>query len=121
MPLKDPEARRAYNRTYNRERWYPANRQAHMARVHANDARRLAEIRAEVDEIKRQPCADCGHTFAIECMDLDHVRGDKVANVADMLQRGKASVTRIRAEIAKCEAVCANCHRIRTAARRITT
>jgi hypothetical protein len=46
-------------------------------------------------------------------MDFDHVRGEKVANVS-VLVAGGASRRRVLAEIAKCEVVCANCHRERT-------
>jgi hypothetical protein len=46
-------------------------------------------------------------------MDFDHVSGDKVDDVCRlMFDTGKWE--RILTEIAKCELVCANCHRIRT-------
>jgi len=44
-------------------------------------------------------------------MDFDHVRGVKLFNVGMMTSR---SFELIDAEIAKCEIVCSNCHRIRT-------
>lgn len=46
-------------------------------------------------------------------MDFDHRPGEgKVANVGTM--RLKVSEATIRKEIAKCDLVCANCHRERT-------
>ena len=51
-------------------------------------------------------------------MDFDHVRGTKVTILAK-LRSGRASLSKIEAEIAKCEVVCANCHRIRTYLRRL--
>lgn len=48
-------------------------------------------------------------------MQFDHVRGSKASNVTGL--QG-ASVTALRAEIAKCDVVCANCHAIRTHERR---
>lgn len=62
-------------------------------------------------KLKVGPCCDCGGTFPSECMDFDHVRGEKVRNVA--LMRTCSNVTFL-AEVAKCDLVCANCHRIRT-------
>jgi hypothetical protein len=65
-----------------------------------------------LDVFKGAPCMDCGRSFPPECMDYDHRPGvSKVANVS-LLLRG--SLERFRAEIAKCDLVCANCHRIRT-------
>ncbi len=44
-------------------------------------------------------------------MDFDHVRGKKLFNIANGRYRTWKSVI---IEIAKCDLVCANCHRIRT-------
>lgn len=67
-------------------------------------------------EAKSRPCADCGGVFPYYVMDLDHRPGvDKVLNVAKMAARyGLYSLDDLRAEIAKCDVVCANCHRVRT-------
>jgi lysyl-tRNA synthetase class I len=45
-------------------------------------------------------------------MDFDHVRGRKQANVAELINT--LSKKRLDEEIAKCEIVCSNCHRVRT-------
>ena len=63
------------------------------------------------DRLKDVPCADCGGRFPPVCMDFDHVRGDKVRGVSQMRY---ITPIRIVAEVAKCDVVCANCHRIRT-------
>ena len=48
-------------------------------------------------------------------MDLDHVRGGKEFKVSDAVQLAYGvSLERSWAEIAKCDVVCANCHRVRT-------
>lgn len=66
---------------------------------------------------KRRPdglscyCRDCHRGFPPEAMDFDHVRGTKVAGITQMWSWGRA---RVLAEIAKCELICANCHRERT-------
>jgi hypothetical protein len=60
-------------------------------------------------------CADCGYRAHPVALDFDHLPGTKklyrVATMAGMKR------DLIDAEIAKCEVVCANCHRIRTADR----
>ena len=60
-------------------------------------------------------CADCGEEDMV-VFEFDHVRGDKVESVARMISQG-AGVGKIQREIEKCEVVCANCHRRRTARR----
>lgn len=76
------------------------------------------KLRALVDAFKAKPCADCGESYPPYVMDLDHVRGTKVAHIARLVTRG--SEARLRAELEKCEVVCANCHRSRTHDRRET-
>lgn len=59
------------------------------------------------------PCIDCGQIYHYSQMDFDHVRGEKRYNVATIANT-LASINTIKKEIAKCELVCANCHRLRT-------
>ena len=117
MPRKDPEARREYHREYMRK-WYVQNKQVQMRRVRANTVRRRNELAEFVNEFKRQPCADCGGEFPPYLMDFDHVSGDKLDDICGMRMR-TVSRDAIRAEIEKCEVVCANCHRARTHTRRL--
>ncbi len=56
-----------------------------------------------------RPCADCKNSFPPECMDFDHVRGEKIHEVSRVCNKEF-----VDAEILKCDLVCANCHRIRT-------
>lgn len=71
--------------------------------------------RSKLNEAKSLPCLDCGNVFPPECMDFDHRPGAvKLFSIGMNLRRSWSS---IEAEIAKCDLVCANCHRIRTAAR----
>jgi hypothetical protein len=60
-------------------------------------------------------CVDCGESDPI-ILTFDHVRGEKKYNIADMVQKGLGIET-IKAEIAKCEVTCFNCHAIRTQGR----
>lgn len=66
-----------------------------------------------VDSLKRKPCMDCGLTFPPCCMDFDHRDPSlKIAPVGRLV--ATASRQRLLAEIAKCDLVCSNCHRLRT-------
>lgn len=75
---------------------------------------RYLAYRVLVDDLKGHPCVDCGGTFPPECMDFDHL-GDKKWQIGRMMN---FSHEKVRDEIAKCDLVCANCHRIRTKSRK---
>lgn len=76
-------------------------------------AMRKARNLATVNDLKANPCTDCGGSFPVVCMDFDHVRGEKHADISRMLLTDYP-LERILAEIELCELVCANCHRIRS-------
>lgn len=81
-------------------------------------AERIAPRRAIVDAARAAGCTDCGliDLEHPEIFDFDHLDGTtKAGNVAAFLSKG--TLDDLRAEIAKCEVVCANCHRIRTKGR----
>lgn len=78
-------------------------------KLHNLELRRRAG--ALIDAAKSRPCMDCRRSFSPCCMDFDHVRGTKLFTIGQMRSR---ALKLIRAEIAKCDVVCANCHRIRT-------
>ena len=65
----------------------------------------------------KTPCVDCGINYPYYVMDFDHVRGQKHANVMELVST--LSKKKIDEEIAKCEIVCSNCHRIRTHMRKM--
>ena len=64
------------------------------------------------DYLRTHPCVDCGETDIV-VLDFDH-QFDKVKDISVLLQDG-ASWSTILKEIEKCEVVCANDHRRRTA------
>lgn len=67
--------------------------------------------RAVICKAKNKPCADCHKKFIPAVMDFDHLNHKRFTIGA---LGHKVSMTILLAEIAKCEVVCANCHRIRT-------
>ena len=60
-------------------------------------------------------CQDCGYRGRHEVLEFDH-RRDKEFTISMGLTN---SFERIMNEIAKCDVVCSNCHRIREADRRL--
>jgi hypothetical protein len=94
----------------------PEERERERAQSRRASAAHRQRIRALIEEAKAKPCTDCGGFFPTCVMDLDHVRGTKEFKVSEAVQAGYAyPLDRVRAEIAKCDVVCANCHRLRTA------
>jgi hypothetical protein len=118
MTPRGQSPRRESSRSY-----YEKNREAILRKARERRAsgqtlrsRRLRRerVRAIIVAAKDVPCADCGVRYPPVVMDLDHVRGEKVASVARMAA-DDASVDAIIAEIAKCEVRCSNCHRLKHA------
>ncbi len=68
-------------------------------------------MREFVQQQKNVPCSDCGERYPHYVMDFDHL-GDKKDDVSQIANHG--SWKQLKAEITKCEVVCANCHRKRT-------
>ena len=73
----------------------------------------LKKIRNMLIELKSVPCVDCGISYHWYVMDFDHRRGIKEFEIS-VLSKKAMSHKRIMAEVAKCDVVCANCHRVRT-------
>lgn len=96
---------RPYNVAY-----YKKNRDAEILRVIRRQRATLEMLR----DLRRVPCADCGRTFPPYVMDFDHRDPDRKSfqlTSADALLKSRDVLL---AEIAKCDVVCANCHRVRT-------
>jgi len=80
-----------------------------------NSKKRIAERNKRIiREFKNVPCADCRKRYPFYVMDFDHVRGKKECGIANFVTRKGCSVEKLLEEIAKCDVVCANCHRKRT-------
>lgn len=112
MPYKDKTSPQAQeNLRYHRRKHYAENKEQYLRRNKEAALRKAAFLRHLKETT---PCTDCGQKFPPEVMEFDHLT-DKKTEVAAML---RFSWTQLRAEIAKCELVCANCHSLRTAQRR---
>jgi hypothetical protein len=94
---------------------YSANKTRYILQA-ADSKRRLRLQRTSwlLDYFSSHPCVDCGESDPV-VLDFDHLR-DKSFAVAEVLTYRRWDV--ILEEIEKCDVVCANCHRRRTAARR---
>lgn len=102
------------------------SRELYKNRVEASSPERKAQIRKNVkvwrhnhkkalDDYKAsKPCLDCGRKYPSYVMDFDHRDpSTKEFSVSSAFRVG-TSKERVEAEIAKCDLVCANCHRERT-------
>jgi hypothetical protein len=97
-------------RAYFRERG-----KRHRQQVKAAKRRRQEEAKALVRRhLETNPCVDCGEADPL-VLEFDHLRDKRAAVSALRVAATKCAA--IAAEISKCEVVCANCHRRRTAQR----
>lgn len=90
----------------------PRKRENHYAYI-----KKRREMRRDwmVEYKESHPCTDCQQFWPWYVMHFDHVRGEKVGDIGTLILGHSMDV--IRAEMEKCELVCANCHAIRTHAR----
>lgn len=104
MPSNDPEIRRKHNVAYyqkNKNLYYEKNKEKRIT------------VRKWLDTVKAVPCMDCGNSYPPCVMDFDH-RDPKQKSFTISRTGQGVSRQKLEAEIAKCDIVCANCHRIRT-------
>lgn len=105
--------RKAHRETAKRWRQLPQSREKIIQNRRGWKAQRLEYV-TKLKEAS--PCTDCKQYFPAVCMDFDHLDGnEKVASISQL--RKWRSMEELNAEIAKCELVCSNCHRLRTQAR----
>ncbi len=105
MPYKDPQKQKAALARYFQE---------NKERLRRAQNKKRSLYRRRIQEVKEStPCKDCGESFPHYVMDFDHLPGSK-----KKFNIGKAayapSMEALEAEMAKCDVVCANCHRHRT-------
>lgn len=92
----------------NKIAWHDDDRHGKKKR----QAERLKVNREITNSAKDVPCMDCGVKYPPYVMDFDH--RDSTKKEFNVAQIRAGSPDRLHAEIAKCDVVCSNCHRIRT-------
>ena len=91
---------------------------SHKRRANIRKGVKTGSARARclvLEYLKEHPCIDCGEHDPV-VLEFDH-RHSKSVCISSML-RTSYGVETIKAEIAKCDVRCANCHRRKTAKER---
>ena len=110
------DKKKQYHKEYHKK-WYEQNKEKRRIQLSARKQRTKQEATLFINNYKLQHgCLDCGYNKAAIALDFDHLK-DKSHNISKMVADG-LSIDTIMVEAAKCEIVCANCHRIRTHDRR---
>lgn len=111
MAYADPEDQRR-----NARKHYQDHAAEYKQRAMATKKQNRIDNKAKLIEyLLAHPCVDCGETDLV-VLDFDHVRGTKIKEIGRLVAGG-SFWKKIAEEIEKCEVVCANCHRRRTARR----
>ena len=112
---RSPDGKEYSCKVYRRrqdKKYYTENEERREAMAARRDRKRLENRKFVLDYLKANPCTDCDETDVI-VLEFDHLR-DKKHNIARMMTYSRKEIEK---EIAKCDVVCANCHRRRTARR----
>ncbi|MDQ4131825.1 MAG: hypothetical protein M3179_01155 [Actinomycetota bacterium] len=98
-------------RSEYKQEHYAANRQRYIDRAAARRRVLLQErVRYLMEYFQSHPCVDCGETDPL-VLEFDHL-ADKAFDIARGIRdRNWETVLKV---MAKCDVVCANCHRRRT-------
>jgi hypothetical protein len=104
---------RSCQRDYYSKRYYDPN---------GSERKRLERNREKNKELRREiirgaksiPCMDCGVEYPYYVMDFDHRDPKEKRYTVGMMVGQGQPLDQLRQEIAKCDVVCSNCHRIRT-------
>lgn len=92
--------------------WYKHNKERHLKNVNKRSKAYRQEVLQWYKDLKKAPCTDCRKSYHSSLMEYDHVdtKRDKISEMVN----GKCSKEVILSEIARCELVCAMCHKVRT-------
>ena len=93
-------------------------RETHRTEIAAWRLAKKAELYRKMNELKSFPCQDCRQTFIPFVMDWDHREPSTKRNDVAWMVDHLMNWDKILVEVAKCDLVCSNCHRVRTFNRR---
>lgn len=92
---------------------YKNNKEYYLTKAARNRTLGKQRLRRFIYEYySSHPCVDCGESDPI-VLEFDHIH-KKYAGIAIMINR-MFSLEKIKNEIERCEVVCSNCHKRRTA------
>lgn len=98
-------------KVYYRENYYLRGKEKNrLAEKRTADREKIREV---IHAAKDVPCMDCQVKYPYYVMDFDH-RDPSQKDFTIAQKVTSKSLALIIKEIAKCDVVCANCHRIRT-------
>lgn len=96
--------------------WYYANREHHLQNVMNHTLNNRQRLKDYVgDYLSRNPCVVCGETDPV-VLEFDHIQG-KHAAISELI-RLNVPLPRLQEEIEKCQVLCCNCHKRKTAKER---
>lgn len=113
---QDTDRSRGYCKPCSREynnKWYGKKPRGWKKDRRGTAKSRRHKLLEFVNTLKTSPCIDCKNSFPPPSMDFDHLLDDKKDSIANLIKKGYSKKV-ILLEIAKCELVCSNCHRMRT-------
>ncbi len=95
-------------RYYENHQHYRNSHNTSRKKIREENARKVFEYLTNI------PCINCGESDPI-VLEFDHRdRSDKIENISNLVTH--SSWKRIESEIRKCDVLCANCHRRKSAA-----
>jgi len=111
------ECRRKYTTSYLKT-YSPAYYRANKSEVNRKgvviNRERRHDRYSEIQTLKANPCTDCGKSFPYYVMDYDHRDPSTKSDEISTMVKTYVPWPKVLAEIAKCDLVCACCHRLRT-------
>jgi len=99
--------------TYERNQW-KSNDNRRKSNIECNKTRRQRNHQFIWDYLSQNPCVKCGENDPV-VLEFDHRDPKQKHKDLSTLTRASYSIEAISNEIAKCDVLCANCHRRKTA------